>query len=179
MSPEQITEEAIDSAHRLIRAGRHQVALNVLLDALDADPLCREVLVDVGDLLTHRFEELGLEEQPALLRAIEFYDRAIAAQPDHAGAYAEKALALLYLEQNDAALACAEQGMALFDDPPTTDLCHDVWVNVGESLYRRKALALLELGRAAEGRRVLDEGLTRFPGSRYLTWATKHFLPEL
>jgi tetratricopeptide (TPR) repeat protein len=179
MSPEQITSQAIRRACRLTDTGRHRAALDVLLDALDADPLCREVLVYTGDLFAYDNDELGIQEHLSLLRAIELYDRAIAAQPDHAEAYAEKAQVLLYLEQWEAALACAECGLALFDQRPTTDLYHPVWVNVGESLYRRKALALLKLGRAAEGRRVLDAGLTRFPGSEYLTCATEDFLPEL
>ena len=83
------------------------------------------------------------------------------------------------LDEYEAAIECADRGLQLLDSRPTTDSPPEVWTNIGESLYRRKAEALHESGRSAEGRRVLEEGLTRFPGSRYLTQAVRWFLPDL
>ena len=179
MSPEVITERAVRRAFRLQELGRYHSALDCLQEALEHDPLCREILVHIGDLYLYDSDELGLDQDQGDRKALEFYDRAIAAWPDHAEAYAEKSQALLYFERYEEALACAERGLQLFDQPPTTDLCPGVWTNVGESLYRRSALALKELGRASEGRARLHEGLRRFPESQYLTQATRAFLPDL
>jgi tetratricopeptide (TPR) repeat protein len=181
MSPEEITERALRGARRMYRADRFKVALDYLMEALDADPRCYEALVFAGDIYStdspSAAAELGLSEREAAQMAIAFYDRAIQVQPDHAEAYAEKILPLLDLEEYQAAIECADQGLKLFDARPTTDCPKEVWTNIGKSLYGRKSLALKNSGRTAEGRRVLEEGLSRFPGSWYLTQTVDEFLP--
>ena len=179
MSPEEITEKAVRAASRMYLAHRPRVALEYLAEALEADPHCYEALVMAGELYDRWGEDIGLDEREASLTAVSYYDRAIAVQPDHAEAYAEKAIALLHLDEFRAALESADRGMAVFDIHPTLDLPPDVWINIGESLYRAKALALNELGRADEGRRVLNEGLSRFQGSEYLNQIVDQFLPDL
>jgi tetratricopeptide (TPR) repeat protein len=180
MSPEEITERALRAATDMYLAERPRVAMDYILDALDADPQCYEALVFAGDLYTHsRWGlDLALSEEDAARMAISFYDRAIQVQPDHSEAYAEKILPLMDLDEYDAAIECADHGLKVFDSRPTTDSPPVVWTNFGESLYRRKALALKYSGRTGEGRRVLNEGLTRFPGSEYLTMAVDKFLPD-
>ena len=159
-------------------ADRPQVALDYLAEALDADPECYEALVMAGELHNLWAPELGLEDQEGPLKAISFFDRAIAVQPDHAEAYAEKALALLDLEEYAEAITCTDRGLALLDSPPTTNYPPEVCINIGESLYSHQAIAFKESGRRDEGRRVLEEGLHRFPGSEYLTQIVDKFLPE-
>jgi tetratricopeptide (TPR) repeat protein len=178
MSPEEITERALRAASRMYRADRLKVALSYIEEALDADPRCYEALVFAGDIhSTSAGAELGLPEREAARVAVSYYDRAIQIQPDHAEAYAEKIVPLLDLEEYQAAIECADQGLKLFDARPTTDCPADVWTNIGESLYGRKSLALKRSGRTAEGRHVLEEGLSRFPGSWYLTQIVDEFLP--
>jgi tetratricopeptide (TPR) repeat protein len=179
MSPEEITEKAVRAATRMYLADRPQVALDYLDEALEADPECYEALVMAGEVHDRWGPELGMEQREAALMAISFYDRAIAAQPDHAEAYAEKLLPLLDLDEYEAAIQCADRGLELFDTRPTTDEPPDVWTNIGESLYGRKAEALRKNGQVQEGRCVLDEGLRRFPNSEYLTHYVEKFLPEL
>ena len=87
-------------------------------------------------------------------------------------------MALVHLEEYASAIEAADQGISFFDQPPATDNPYDVWVNIGESLYRMKALALLRRGDFAAGREVLCEGFRRFPESEYLTQAAEEFLPE-
>jgi tetratricopeptide (TPR) repeat protein len=154
--------------------------MDYILEALDADPQCYEALVFAGDLHSHsRYgPDLALHEQDAARIAISFYDRAIRAQPDHAEAYAEKLIPLSVLGEYETAIECADHGLKLFDIRPTTDSPPEVWKNIGESLYRRKALALKDSGRTVEGCRVLEEGLSRFPDSEYLTQIVDEFLPE-
>jgi tetratricopeptide (TPR) repeat protein len=180
MSPEEITEKALRAANRMYRAERLRVALDYAMEALDVAPRCYEALVLAGDLLslTTSAAEFGLHEREAAQRAISYYDRAIQVQPDHAEAYAEKLVPLLDLGEHQAAIECADQGLALFDIRPTTDCPAEVWTNIGESLYGRKSLALKNSDRTAEGRRVLEEGLSRFPGSWYLTQIVDEFLPD-
>ena len=179
MSPEEITARRWRDASRATGKDRPDIALAYLEEALEADPFCQEVLVFAGDLWVMHAEKLGVSVEEGEWRALSYYDRAIAAHPEHAEAYAEKCCVLLYQERYEEALACAERGFELLDRPPTTDLCPGVWTNVAESLYRRKAEALLELGRDDEGRRVLDDGLRRIPGSKYLTSAVEYFLPDV
>jgi tetratricopeptide (TPR) repeat protein len=180
MSPEEITERALRAATDMYLAERPRVAMDYILEALDADPQCYEALVFAGDLYSH--SRLGADltphEHDAARMAISYYDRAIRVQPDHAEAYAEKLIPLSVLGEYDAAVECADQGLKLFDARPTTDSPPEVWMNIGESLYRRKALALKDSGRTAEGRRVLGEGLSRFPDSEYLTQIVDEFLPD-
>jgi len=178
MSPEESTEQALRAACRLGEAGRVAEALQQLLAALEVDPLCREALVHAGDLYNWEGERLGLTEAEGSRRALPFYDRAISAQPDHAEAYAEKARALFFLDDYPQALACADQGLAVLDSPPSREHGPDVWVNIGEALYGAKARSLRALNQADEGRRVLEEGLHRFPESRYLTQFVEAFLPR-
>lgn len=132
-----------------------------------------------GELYDFWGPELGLDDRLGALKAIEYFDRAIAVRPDHAEAYADKAIALLHLEEFEAALQTAELGLTLFDGRPTADEPPDVWVNIGESLYRAKAIAMQESGDTEGGRRVLREGLSRFPDSEYLTQIVDRFLPDL
>jgi len=165
MSIEETTERAVRAATRMYLADRPQVALDYLTDALSADPACYEALVMVGDIYARWAAELGLEDRRGNRLALGYFDRAIAVRPDHAEAYAEKCLALLHLDDFEATLQTAERGLPLFDQHPTLDEPHDVWVNIGESLYRARALALLESGLPAAGSQVLDEGLARFTGS--------------
>src|SRR5262249_32305756 len=91
----------------------------------------------------------------------------------------EKAIALLHLEDHERAIRAADQGLAVFDSPTTIDSPPAVRTNIGESLYRAKAVALRESGQAPSGRRVLEEGLGRFPGSEYLTQIVDRSLPDL
>ena len=156
-----------------------QAALDYLEEALEADPLCYEALVNVGELYNHSCQKLGLSEEEGAHRALPYFDRAIAAQPDLSEAYASKGLALVYLNRPEEAIACIDLGLARLDERPTTDIPPDVWVNIGESLYRIKAVALKELGQVAAGRQVLAEGLQRFPESEYLLQIVDKFLPEL
>jgi tetratricopeptide (TPR) repeat protein len=159
-------------------ADRPRVALDYLADSLEADPRCYEALVMAGEIYDRWASELGLDEREGSLVAVAYFDRAIAAQPDHAEAYADRAIALLHLEEYQAALRSAEAGLREFDNYPTKGAPPEVWVNIGESLYRAKALSLKEMGRVAEGRRALQEGLSRFSGSEYLTQVVDTFLPE-
>ena len=179
MSPEQITWRAVRAATRMYLADRPQVALDYLAEALKADPLCYEALVMAGELVDHWAPELGLDEREGASTAIVYFDRAIAARPDYSETYAEKAITLFYLDEYEASIATADQGLALFDEHPTADLPPDVWVNIGESLYRAKTKALSATGRREEARSVLGEGLSRFPRSEYLTQLVDEFLPKL
>src|SRR5439155_11125730 len=122
-----------------------------------------------GELDDQCGPELVLSEREGALAALTYFDHAIALRPDYAEAYAEKAIALLHLEDDEGAIRSADQGLAVFDTCPTLDSPLPIWTNIGESLYRAKALALQESGRAESGRRTLEEGLERFPGSEYLT----------
>jgi tetratricopeptide (TPR) repeat protein len=176
-SIEVITEHAVRAALRASLADRPRAAICYLEEALEADPHCYEALVMLGEVWDDAEEELGLKEGEGSRRALPYYERAIALQPDNAEAYAEMSGALVHLDQYERALEAANQALALLDQPPVTDHSDDVWVNIAETVYRMRALALLNLNRPAEGRRVLDEGLQRFPESWYLTDATKFFLP--
>lgn len=178
-SPEVTTERALRGAYRMFRADRPRAVLEYLEEALAADPLCHEALVMAGDTWSLDQQALGVEMAEGDTRALAYYDRAIAAQPDLSEAYAEKSRTLFNLAQYQEALACLDQGLAVFDHRPNIDLPREVRVNIGETLYRFKARALNALGRAAEGRRALAVGLARFPGSDYLTSITPEFLPPL
>jgi tetratricopeptide (TPR) repeat protein len=176
-SLEVITERAVRDALRAMRSGRYLAAFGYLELAIEADPLCREALVLAGDVCYFQFDDLGITEAEGADSAVGYYDRAIAACPHHAEAYAEKSLCLHDRERYQEALECAELGFSYLEVPPTKDLEPDVWVNVAESLYRRKALALKELGRVEDGWRVLLEGLSRFPESTYLTQCAEQLPP--
>jgi tetratricopeptide (TPR) repeat protein len=176
MSPEEVTARAVRAASRMYLADRPQVALDYVAEALEADPHCYEALVMAGELYDRGGPELGLDEREASWMAVSYFDRAIAAQPEHSEAYAEKAIALCALGECQAAISSADAGLSVFDIHLTIDEPPDVRVNIGESLYRAKALALKESGQVAEGRAVLEEGLSRFPGSEYLTQIVDGFL---
>ena len=176
---EETTEKAVRAATRMYLADRPRVALDYLAEAFDVDPNCYEALVMAGDLYDLRGQELGLGDEQGSLTSLGYYGRAIAARPDHAEAFAGKAIALLHLEEYIAAIQTADQGLRVFDQRPTTDEPPNVWVNIGESLYRAKALALLDDGNEEAGRQALGEGLSRFPDSEYLTQIVEYFLPDL
>src|SRR5688500_14523065 len=99
-----------------------RAVLGYLEEALAADPLCYEALVMAGDIWSLDQEELGVEVDEGSRIAVSFYNRAIAAQPDVAEAYAEKGRTLTCLERWEDALACLEGGLARFDVRPNTDL---------------------------------------------------------
>ena len=176
-SIEQITERAWKSAWRAEQADRHWTALDYILEGLEADPVCYELLVYAGELLNTAWEDMGLCDKESAERAIPYFDRAIAAKPEMAEAYICKALALNDLERPEQALAILEVGGDLYEQWPNTDVYPAVRVNIGESLYNHRVVALLQLRRTDEARQVLNEGLRRFPESTYLTELTERFLP--
>jgi tetratricopeptide (TPR) repeat protein len=94
MSPEEITEKAIRAATRMYLEDRPQVALDYLAEALAADPDCYEALVMAGELYDRWGPELGFAGSDGALKSLCYFDHAIAVRPDHAEAYAEKAIAL-------------------------------------------------------------------------------------
>lgn len=177
-SIEETTEWAVSAASRAYRADRPRLALDYLDEALEADPKCYEALVMAGEVWDLFEEELGLAEGEGSRLALMYFERAITLQPDNSEAYAEMSGTLMHLNEHQRSLDAANRALELLGHPPVTDHPDDVWVNIAETVYRMRALALLNLGRPAEGRRVLDEGLQRFPESWYLTDATKFFLPD-
>ncbi len=178
VSIEVITERAISAANRAFSADRPKAAIGYLEEALEADPDCYEALVSMGETWTYCEEELGLPEGDGARRALPYFQRPISVQPDNAEAYAEMSTALMHLDEFERALRATDEALARYEQPWASSHPPDVWVNIGETIYRMRALALLNLNRAGEGRQVLDEGLKRFPESWYLTDATKFFLPD-
>jgi tetratricopeptide (TPR) repeat protein len=176
MSFEQITERAITDANRVLNADRPKVALDYLADALEADPRSYEALVLTAEIYSLYADDLDDEPAAAQQEAIGLFDRAIAIRPEDPEAYASKALSLLYLDRVEDAVACADLGLGCLSEPPT-DGYLPVWTNIAETLYYVKSHALKRMRQIGEGRQVLAEGLRRFPGSEYLTFKTRAFLP--
>lgn len=177
-SIEEITERAITAANRAFLADRPQAAVGYLEEALEADPVCYEALVSMGETWVYCEKELGLKEGEGSQRALRYFERAIALKPDDAEAYAEMSCALMELSRFERALEATEEALARYEQPWVSNHPPDVWVNIGETIYRMRALALLNLNRVGEGRQALEEGLRRFPESWYLTDATKFFVPD-
>jgi len=178
MIPERTTEQYIRCADQMYCEGRTQIALDYLMEALRVDSRCYEALVGVGELYVLRGAALGLDERAADIAALAMFDRAIALRPELAEAYAGKALTLLYLDEFDQAIQWADEGLLRLDHDATLAVRTEVKKNVGESLYRAKALALRESGQEEQGRQVLEEGLGRYPASEYLTQIVDRFLPS-
>lgn len=176
-SIEQITERAWKDARRAECAGKLQAALDYLDQGLEADPYCYELLIYAAELRLLNGDELTWNDGECALRSIPYFDRAISARPEIAEAHISKALAFLYREQPSEALSCLEVGEALYEQWPNTDVYPAVRMNIGESLYNHRTVALLQLGRTDEARRALHEGLRRFPESEYLTDLIERFLP--
>jgi tetratricopeptide (TPR) repeat protein len=178
MSFEDVTYRYIRAADRMCLQGRVRIALDYLLEALRVDPDCYEALVAAGELYDVYSDELGMDEREGTLAGLAMFDRAVAVHPDLADAYAGKALGLLYIDQPIEAVRCADIGLQLLDADPTMHLPEAVRTNITESFYRIKALALQDMDRGDEGRQVLEEGLRRFPNSRYLSQIVHWFLPQ-
>lgn len=160
-------EASVRRASRFCRRDRCTDALALLEKALGIDPNCYDALVMAGELYCMQAPELGFEKREGDLRALDLFDRAIAARPGDAEAHNAKALALLHLGDWQEAIACVDRGFEKLGDCPG-DWSPQVWQNIAESLYRTRALALKGARREDEGRDVLAEGLRRFPSSEYL-----------
>src|SRR5438477_7196749 len=115
MSSEQEAEQALRAAARSYIADEWRAALDSVSRALEADPRSYKALILAGDMYSLCGPELGVDEREGELRAISFFDRAIAAQPHHAEAYAHKAETLVYLGEYAAAIECADQAANMLD----------------------------------------------------------------
>jgi tetratricopeptide (TPR) repeat protein len=173
-----MTERMLREAERLYLADEPAKALSYLEATLDLDERCYEALVMAGELYDLWAVELELTEEDGAARSILYYERAIAARPECPEAYAGKALAHLHLRDARYALEVANQGIKLYDEG-RVDFDESVWSNIGQTLFRVKALALKAAGCREEGRQAAAEGLSRFPESEYLSQILDEFLPNL
>ncbi len=169
-STEERTDRACQCASALEAQGRYAEAVCHLEYALELEPGHTEALIQIADVYALYWEELALEKEVSLERALGHYDRALSLNPRLADAWAGKALVHLYQGNAELALQCAEQGLCVLPLREGFAMKYDpVFFNVSEALHDRRVRALLSLGRRAEARGALSIGFEACPRSTYLT----------
>jgi len=165
-------------ASALLDEGRYKEAFSIIELALEDDPECVPILALAGDVNLLYSEELGLDSRVADLIALDFYNRALALEPQDVDVLNGKALALLYLGRPDEALSVAEEGFSVLPLRVGYAMTHpDVYRNAEEALFDRKIRALLALGRRDAAREVFADALEKYPKNEYLTRHMAEFLP--
>jgi tetratricopeptide (TPR) repeat protein len=139
--------------------------------ALELDPNHASASVFAGEMWLYDYDRIGCgehAERSGAEAALPYFDRALEVEPLHAEAWGCKAHALCRLERYEEALAAAEAGLKALPHGVDHLWYPEVYPFVDRELSDAMVNALVGLGRRAEGLRVLDDALSRYPGHPYL-----------
>lgn len=177
MNNEEVQDLYYWKAEELLRDGNPAEALQCTQAALEVCEVSVEALLQAGEIHLYYGVDMGLTSEASSAAALVYFDRAVRAERSHAGAWSGKAFAELYLGRLTAALNSVQTGFGFIRSGVGYAMGYEpVNTNVLESLYRCKVLVLLEMGRHADARRTLSEGLAAVPMSAYLTQLVDEFV---
>lgn len=180
MSFEELVEETMRAIAAVPRVEYDVVAaMACVTELLELDPECYRALTRGGEMYIGAADRLGVTAEEGRLRALGFFERAIAVRPELPDAYAGKALALLLLGRPADALAGAEQGLQLLDQLPESPTPPDVQPMLADALHKVKAIALFRLGRPEEGLAVMTETVSRYPQSAVMRAGIQPLMREV
>jgi tetratricopeptide (TPR) repeat protein len=153
-----------DDAFTLTVEGRIVEAFEVAMECLSQSREHVECNILVGELWLWDAELLpGYVDGPtAVRRAIEYFQRACSANPRHADAWSDLAMAMRYDGKYRSSLDASVRGLQCLEDRAGYLEFECAHRAVGEALYASAAYAALNIGDLEQAYNYLTEGVRRF-----------------